>query len=318
MKTKILSPTSALTATYVTAIKEKRVHRGKRFLYAEDLPPWEVHNASMLALAQRTSQRTDPPHAFSLVAAALAWGVPTYKLPLRLDVIYFDKQRRGPSKVGEEANQGGIPVRRHNRSYPPQAIVELKGLPVLDYPYLLLELLQLPNPKTALVTADALARKVLGVQHVCSERQRKLLTELQLEVIQLAETHLSAASSARIRRRVKQLNPLAESPLESIVRVDLLRAGVVGLVAQYPLFSEGGQFYADLCVPAKRVVIECDGQEKYVLDPDKTQEAFRQSVIESQGFRVVRVSWRQAQRMGYVYEVLRVLGLEPLHANWKW
>lgn len=318
MRTTVLTPTSALTASYVTEIKEKHVHRGKRFLYAEDLPPWEVHNASILALAQRTSQRTTVLHAFSLLAGALVWGVPSYKLPLRLDVIYFDDKHHGVSKVGEQKGRGGIPVHRTGRHYPPESVVEMQGIPVLDYPFLIIEFLKLDDPKQALVTADSLVRQVLGVNHILTESQLTELENLKHELVQLATTYLSAREAARIRRRVSYVNPLAESPLETIVRVDLMRVGVVGLVAQYPFISEGGQYYADLCLPANRVVIECDGQEKYVLDADKTKEAYRQKIIENQGFKVVRVSWQQTQRFSYVYELLRAMAVEELSRKWKW
>lgn len=318
MEVQLLSPTTPLTASYVPAIKEKHVHRGKQFIYAENLPSWEVWRESLLALAIRTSSLTKAEHAFSMLVAAHAWGIPSHNLPLQLDVIYFDKRRRGTSKVGKLNGRGGVPVHRFNRDYPAHAWVHQCGLRVLDYPYLLLELLQLDDPKQALVSADALVRKVLEVDRSLTESQARALTQLQQSVVDLAQKHCSETVAQRVRHRFTSINPLAESPLETLVRVDLERAGVVGLVCQFPILSEGGRYFADLCLPAKRLIFECDGQEKYAVDPEKVYESNRQDVLERQGFKVVRISWEQAGRPGYVGDLVRSLGLSFGRVKWRW
>ncbi|MDO5060265.1 MAG: DUF559 domain-containing protein [Actinomycetaceae bacterium] len=318
METKLLTPSTELTASYVPAIKEKQVHRGKQFIYSENLPSWEVWRESLLALATRTSSRTKTPHAFNMLVAAHAWGIPTYNLPLQLDVIYFDKRRRGTSKVGMLNGRGGIPVHRFSRDYPAQAWVTQNGLPVLDFPYLLLELLQLEDPKQALVSADGLVRKVLNVERALRESQARALTQLHQAVVELARKHCSEAVAQRVNHRFTSINPLAESALETLVRVDLERAGIVGLVCQFPIIAEDGRYYADLCLPAQRLIIECDGQEKYVVDPEKNSEAVRQAILERQGFKVIRLSWEQIGKPGYVDDLLRPLGVVFGRVRWRW
>ncbi|MCS4483936.1 DUF559 domain-containing protein [Gleimia sp. 6138-11-ORH1] len=318
METKLLAPSTELTASYVPEIKEKQIHRGKQFIYPENLPAWEVWHESLLALATRTSSRTKTEHAFSMLIAAHAWGIPAHNFPLQLDVIYFDDRRRGTSKVGELAGRGGLPVHRFNRKYPADAWVQQNGLRVLDYPYFLLELLQLDDAKQALVTADALVRKVLQVEHSLSEIQQRELAKLRATVVDLARQYFTEAVAQRVQRRCTLMNPLAESALETLVRVDLVRAGVPGLVCQFPIFSEGGHYYADLCLPAQLLVIECDGQEKYMIDPQRTYESNRQKALENLGFRVIRVSWEQANTPGYLSKVARSLGIRLASGLWRW
>ncbi|KQZ11979.1 hypothetical protein ASD19_01610 [Microbacterium sp. Root53] len=79
-----------------------------------------------------------------------------------------------------------------------------------------------------------------------------------LEAIGAAE--LAAGRRDLLRHVVARLNPLAESPKESELRVLLEDAGFAGLVCQHRVFDRG-EFVAriDLAIPGLRVAIEYEG-----------------------------------------------------------
>lgn len=79
------------------------------------------------------------------------------------------------------------------------------------------------------------------------------------------EAGLACHPGRRGRRRLLEAFPLlddrAESPPESVIRVTVVRAGIVGLCANVPITDARGHVFAraDLCFPAHRVIFEYQG-----------------------------------------------------------
>ncbi|EEH63744.1 hypothetical protein HMPREF0044_0763 [Gleimia coleocanis DSM 15436] len=307
MKTQKLACQSPFHVDAVPQIVENLVHRGKTLLYVENLPAWELFEAKILSLATRTYQASKTDFAYTDLVAAVALELPTAELPLQLDLLFFDKVRRSSSKVGVLEGRGGIDVHRHLRRYPNTCRNFIKGLPILDTPYLLAEFLSKDRLEQALMLGDALVRKTLKCTHSLSPAQLAAYAELKATTLQVANEFLPKRLRKLVSSRLCLLNPLAESPLESKVRAFLIEAGITEISLQFPIFTEGSQYYADIFLPTNRLIIECDGSGKYAFDPDKTSEKRRQLAIENLGLQVLRVSWEQAHDYKFMQRLVQRL-----------
>ena len=84
----------------------------------------------------------------------------------------------------------------------------------------------------------------------------------------------------------------AQTPLESISRLRLAKAGLPEPRLQYPLYDRGGLIgYADMGWPELGVIGECDGLMKYQSGEVLIQEKRREDRIRALGFIVVRWTW---------------------------
>lgn len=79
----------------------------------------------------------------------------------------------------------------------------------------------------------------------------------------------------------------AESPLESLTRLVLLRGGV----PQPELQTEIGEFRVDFCWPLLRLILEADGKLKYAEGADLLREKQREDWLRARGFTVLRTDW---------------------------
>lgn len=108
--------------------------------------------------------------------------------------------------------------------------------------------------------------------------------------------HAGRHGVARARAAVQFADALAESPAESLSRIELDRAGIPAATLQYELRTAGGRFVArgDFGWPEFRVLGECDGMAKYA-DPAQgsvadalRREKDREAAIRDLGWWVVR------------------------------
>ncbi|WP_232665974.1 DUF559 domain-containing protein [Pseudonocardia sp. TRM90224] len=76
---------------------------------------------------------------------------------------------------------------------------------------------------------------------------------------------VGARGCRRLAEAVALANPLAESPMETRLRLLLVLAGLPAPVAQYPVFTPDGDLVArvDLAYPAAKLAIEYDGQHHF-------------------------------------------------------
>jgi len=104
---------------------------------------------------------------------------------------------------------------------------------------------------------------------------------------------------------VEFADPLAQSPLESISRLQIARAGLPRPELQRPIFLEGRKVATtDFAWPEFGVVGECDGMSKYaqLLDPGDTpdqaimREKRREELIRQAGWWIVRWDFALAMR----------------------
>lgn len=81
-------------------------------------------------------------------------------------------------------------------------------------------------------------------------------------------------------------SPLAESPLESLVRLAMHDDGFPEPELQYPI----GGYRVDLALPGHRLIIEADGKDKYTGD-ELWREKRREHHLRALGWWVERVLW---------------------------
>lgn len=107
-------------------------------------------------------------------------------------------------------------------------------------------------------------------------------------------THLAGSGIAR--QALGHARTGSQSPLESLSRVRLVRAGMPEPRLQVPLHDARGLVgIVDMLFEAYGVVGEADGVEKYVRREDLVREKRREDRIRSLGFPVVRWDWSAAQ-----------------------
>lgn len=129
------------------------------------------------------------------------------------------------------------------------------------------------------------------------------LVELS-ELTRYVESHAGDRGIRRLRRATQLASPLTESPMESRLRVALIRARLPSPLVQVDLHDHDGQFLgrADLYYPDCNLVIEYDGENhKERLTPD----ARRQNGLVNAGFHVLRFTAADLRVPGLVASQVR-------------
>jgi very-short-patch-repair endonuclease len=104
-----------------------------------------------------------------------------------------------------------------------------------------------------------------------------------------------AAGVVQLRRVIELAEPLAESPMETRLRLLLVLGGLPRPRAQMPLHGEHGRFLGrpDLCYPEQRLGIEYDGgtHRDSLADDDR-----RQNRLVDAGYRLLRFTAHDIDR----------------------
>lgn len=99
------------------------------------------------------------------------------------------------------------------------------------------------------------------------------------DLIAFSYHHLGARGSARLPEVVRLANPLAESPMETRIRLAILFDGLPMPVLQHPV----GPYLLDLAYPEIRLGIEYDGREH--LKPERAlRDLDRQAYLTANGW----------------------------------
>lgn len=111
------------------------------------------------------------------------------------------------------------------------------------------------------------------------------------DVVRFGYRRLGACGSGRLPEVARLANPLAESPMETRIRLAIVFAGLPPPVVQYPV----GSFLLDLAYPEHRIGVEYDGRDH--LTPERARrDLAREGYLGRAGWEIVRVGAAEVYR----------------------
>ena len=130
--------------------------------------------------------------------------------------------------------------------------------------------------REAVVLADSIMRRGLMEPH---------------EVIE-ALLNLTGYGGSSGRTLAQAVDASSESAGESLTRCLLMEHRLPLPVTQYPISCEGRNYRVDFTWPEARVILEFDGEQKYVDHPGRDRyEATRDRALTRAGWTVVHLTW---------------------------
>ena len=92
-------------------------------------------------------------------------------------------------------------------------------------------------------------------------------------------------------------------------------------VTQYPIVCEGRHYRTDFAWPELRVILEFDGEQKYVDYPGRDrQEAARDRALTRAGWTVIHLTWadifqKEREVVAHLRRLLRRCARSPLNGS---
>lgn len=221
-----------------------------------------------LAAIAAVGRRLTPAHTLSHASAALVWGLPLLTPPAQVHVTQ-------PWSGNSETSPA---VARHTNPLSPEERTERLGLTVTTLERTAVDCAMTLGPAGGLVVVDAALHRGAD-RDLCAEL---LARRGRARGVRIARAVLAVADDG------------AESPGESLVRLEVVRLGVVPPGTQVRVETDDGPFWADLGWPQWRVLGEYDGVAKYTATGTAVdavlREKRREEAIAEAGFRVLRLT----------------------------
>ncbi|WP_303952680.1 endonuclease domain-containing protein [Rothia mucilaginosa] len=98
-------------------------------------------------------------------------------------------------------------------------------------------------------------------------------------------THLTGCGRSNGSLVVRAMDASSESAGESLTRCLLMEHELPSPVTQYPIVCEGRRYRTDFAWPELRVILEFDGEQKYVDYPGRDRALTRA------GWTVIHLTW---------------------------
>jgi very-short-patch-repair endonuclease len=109
-----------------------------------------------------------------------------------------------------------------------------------------------------------------------------------VDVVRFGYRHLGHRGSRRLPEAVGLANPLAESPMETRIRLAIVLTGLPAPVLRHPV----GPYFLDMAYPQWRLGVEYDGREH--LAPERARrDLVREGYLGRAGWEVVRFRWAE-------------------------
>jgi very-short-patch-repair endonuclease len=216
------------------------------------------------ALASTAAALLRPGHVVSGRSAAILHGLPTYEIPTVPELT------RAEGTLGRRER-----VHVRGATLSASDCTAWFGAPVTTIARTLIDLAR-HDRRDALMAADAALRERLVS---IAQLDAGLATAGGWPGVKQARAILALAS------------PLAESPLESILRLALHDDGFPPPHLQRVI----GGYRVDLCWPTYRLIVEADGRGKYT-DDELWREKRREVRLRAFDYRVERVLWTDVTR----------------------
>jgi hypothetical protein len=194
----------------------------------------------------------------------------------------------------------------HERDFRTGDVTKIFGLPILSAACTFVDLAGVQDDAHLMAFGDAVLRA--GFTD---------LDELRARV----ESAARRRGVKRARWVLPNLDPRAESPMESVVRSYLLRGGLPRPEVNAEIFDETGLFVAraDLLFRAQRVIAEYDGEQHRTSHGQFSHDLRRTARLQQLGFIVLRFTAAHVYRepewvVQTVAEALRIRGADiPRH-----
>lgn len=238
--------------------------------------------------SNQSSPASTPAEVFSHISAALIHGLPiAYPVTHQVEVVRPGINRRFKSIHV----RGGTIPKRHRQA--------VRGTEVTTLERTLIDVARTYNPDISVAMLDSALHRGLTTQ-------KKILATLAqcLETRNTRKVHI-ALDLADARR---------ESPAESIAAVRFFQHGFAGFVPQVEFDASSLQvrIRVDFCHKATRLIVEIDGIGKLYLGSgvprdELERERRREQWLRDQGWRVVRISWKELFTESKFEDIKRIL-----------
>lgn len=204
---------------------------------------------------------------FSHTSAAALWGLDVLSVPQMISVY---------SCSHSTSDKGRIT--RHYSATGPEEVTRLPGTSIMvtTVARTLQDCARTMPFREAVILADSIMR-------------RGLLEPREVTEILLNLTGYGSSSGPLLAQAV---DASSESAGESLTRCLLMEHRLPLPVTQYPISCEGRNYRVDFAWPEARVILEFDGEQKYVDHPGRDRyEAARDRALTRAGWTVVHLTW---------------------------
>jgi len=122
--------------------------------------------------------------------------------------------------------------------------------------------------------------------------------------------------AVRARRGLAEADGRSGSPLETRIRLICADAGIPPEELQYVITDSAGRVLAiaDLAWPSRRLLVEADGAVVHGRPDALYWDRRRQNELTARGYTVIRFTWADAMRPGYVVTAIR-RALQPTRSS---
>lgn len=266
-----------------------------------ELKPEQQH--LVRALCAHEAAATPP--VFSHYTAATILGLP---------LLSFDTSRVHTLLPAQRTHPSSASIVRHHHDLAAHETHRSAGLLHTDLRRTLIDIARSASCAIGVVVGDAAIRRLRHASGLQLHAQRELLLD-----------YLASLPAGRGVRRAREvlriLDSGAESPLESLFRLQLLRLGFE-VRTQVPVPSPtGGHYRMDLELVGFRVFFEADGRAKYLDESMRNGRSADEIVVDERDrenwvsgttdHRVLRGRWRHAQTPEALAARLRSFGIIP-------
>lgn len=242
----------------------QRIQRGA-YIYASDATG--LRDDDRLRVRCIAAHKAGLQGVFSHESAAVLWGLDLMAVPTMLNVY---------SNAKSSSDRGRI--RRHRSALDSSEVTTIPGtpIPVTTVTRTLQDCARTMPFRNAVVLADSVMRQGL----------------LTPEAVTDTLTHLTGCGSSNGSLVVRAMDASSESAGESLTRCLLMEHELPSPVTQYPIVCEGRRYRTDFAWPELRVILEFDGEQKYVDYPGRDrQEAARDRALTRAGWTVIHLTW---------------------------
>lgn len=248
----------------------------------------ETGTSSESTADTRTSSATPPAEVFSHISAALIHGLPiAYPVTHQVEVV-----RPGVNRRFKSIHVRGVTIPKQHRQ-------GVRGTEVTTLERTLIDVARTYNPDISVSMFDNALHRGLTTREKILATLAQCLETRNTKKVQLA---LDLADARR------------ESPAESIAAVRFFQHGFVGFVPQivFDATSLRRRIRVDFCHKAARLIVEIDGLGKLYLGSgvprdELERERRREQWLRDQGWRVIRISWKELFTEAKFEEIRRIL-----------